>query len=98
MAQDARAIAEASFGLPAAPVIVEVGVFMGRCTLLLAGARKLKGSGSVHCIDPFDCSGDQFSIPYYRKELDASVIPGLLLDARKFVETTTKETREEAGK
>lgn len=69
---DARAVAEASYGLAGNPTIVEIGVFMGRCTLLLAGARKLKGSGTVHCVDPFDCSGDEFSIPHYKKELDTS--------------------------
>jgi len=31
----------------------------------LAGARKLRGSGRVHCIDPFDASGDSFSAPIY---------------------------------
>ena len=67
--EDARQIALASEALGDNPVIVEVGVFMGRCTCLLAGARKLKGSGKVHCIDPFDCSGDAFSIPYYEKAL-----------------------------
>ena len=30
-------------------------------------------------------------VRYGRKELDASVVPGLLLDSRKFVETTTRE-------
>ena len=44
---------------------------MGRCSVLLAGPRRLRGSGKLHCIDPFDCSGDKFSIPYYLKELEA---------------------------
>jgi hypothetical protein len=34
-------------------------------------------------------------VRYGRKELDASVVPGLLLDSRKFVETTSLETRKE---
>ena len=67
--EDARQIALASAALAGQPVIVEAGVFMGRCTCLLAGARKLMGSGKVHCIDPFDCSGDAFSIPHYEKAL-----------------------------
>jgi hypothetical protein len=63
--EDARQVALASFALPEGATVVEVGVYMGRCTVLLAGARRLRGSGTVHCVDPFDCSGDQFSVPYY---------------------------------
>ncbi len=48
-------------------VTVEVGCFLGSATVLLAGARKLKGSGHVHCIDPFDASGDAFSVPHYTR-------------------------------
>lgn len=33
-------------------------------------------------------------VRYGRKELDASVVPGLLLDARKFVESTTVQEKE----
>ena len=44
---------------------------MGRCSVLLAGPRRLRGNGKLHCVDPFDCSGDGFSIPYYLKELEA---------------------------
>lgn len=70
--EEARQIALASQALPENAVIVEVGVYMGRCTALLAGARKLRGSGHVHCVDPFDCSGDSFSLPHYREGLKAS--------------------------
>jgi predicted O-methyltransferase YrrM len=62
----------ASWGLRTDATIVEVGVFMGRSTVLLAGARKLRGSGKVHCVDPFDCSGDAFSIPHYVHGLKAT--------------------------
>lgn len=48
-------------------VIVEVGVFLGSATVLLAGARRLAGNGVVHCVDPFDGSGDEFSVPVYSK-------------------------------
>lgn len=37
-------------------------------------------------------------VRYGRKELDASVVPGLLLDARKFVESTSVEQKKEAAK
>lgn len=41
----------------------------------MAGARKVKGSGRVHCVDSFDVSGDAFSIPIYRKVLDSVGVP-----------------------
>ncbi len=63
--EEARELARISFLLPAGSSIVEIGVFLGASTILLAGARRMRGSGLVHCIDPFDCSGDSFSVPYY---------------------------------
>jgi predicted O-methyltransferase YrrM len=62
-------LARASYALPSNPTIVEIGVFMGRSTVLLAKARKLRGDGKIYCIDPFDCSGDDYSIPHYEREL-----------------------------
>ncbi len=67
-----REVALRSFHLPDNPTIVEVGSFMGRSTSLLAGARRLRGSGKVHAIDPFDCSGDEYSIPHYEQMLESS--------------------------
>jgi MMP 1-O-methyltransferase len=63
---EARALARAAHGLGQGAVIVEIGSFLGRSTVLLAGSRKLRGSGLVHAIDPFDASGDSFSRPVYR--------------------------------
>jgi hypothetical protein len=63
---EAVALAQASYSLPANAVVVEIGSFLGKSSVLLAGARKLRGSGTVHCVDPFDSSGDAFSIPYYK--------------------------------
>lgn len=63
--EEARALAMAAYGLGPNPTIVEVGVYMGRSTVLMAGARRLRGDGRIHCVDPFDCSGDEFSVPYY---------------------------------
>jgi MMP 1-O-methyltransferase len=67
--EEARELARISFSLPAEACIVEVGSFFGAGTILLAGPRRLRGSGVVHCVDPFDCSGDFFSIPYYKRIL-----------------------------
>ena len=63
---DAQTVLDASLALSENPVIVEIGVFLGAGTILLAGARRLRGSGKVHCVDPFDCSGDALSVPFYR--------------------------------
>jgi predicted O-methyltransferase YrrM len=67
--EEARELARLSFLLPAGAHIVEIGSFFGAGTILLAGPRRLRGSGIVHCIDPFDCSGDLFSIPHYKRIL-----------------------------
>jgi predicted O-methyltransferase YrrM len=63
---EAVALAKASAALRPDAVVVEVGSFVGCSAVLLAGARKLRGSGIVHCVDPFDGSGDTFSVPYYQ--------------------------------
>lgn len=68
---EAQTLALISHSLPEGAVVVEVGSFLGSGTLLLAGPRKVRGSGKVHCIDPFDCSGDAFSVPVYQKLLAA---------------------------
>ena len=65
-------VALASLALGDGATLVEVGVFMGRSAVLLAGPHRLRGSGKVHCVDPFDCSGDAFSIPHYFNMLEAT--------------------------
>lgn len=72
---EAVRLAQASFGLPCDAVVVELGSFLGCSSVLLAGARKLRGSGTVHCIDPFDASGDSFSTPIYRTIRDSARLP-----------------------
>ena len=58
--QEALALASACYTLPPGAVVVEVevGSFLGKSAIVLAGARKARGSGRVHCIDPFDGSGE----------------------------------------
>jgi len=68
---EAVELARVCHGLPRDAVILEIGSFLGCSTVLLAGARKLRSSGRVHCIDPFDASGDAFSVPIY-SEIAAS--------------------------
>jgi MMP 1-O-methyltransferase len=67
--EEAVAVYGASYSRPDDAVLVEVGSFLGRSTILLGGARKLRGSGKVYCVDPFDCSGDDFSVPFYEQIL-----------------------------
>lgn len=62
---EAWALARTSYSLPDNAVVVEAGAFLGSGTILLAGARSLRGSGIVHAIDPFDGSGDEYSTPHY---------------------------------
>ena len=73
--RESLALADVCHELPANAVIVEIGSFLGKSAVVLAGARKLRGSGIVHCVDPFDASGDAFSIPFYRAIADADVLP-----------------------
>jgi predicted O-methyltransferase YrrM len=70
--EEAIELINCSFRLRNDAVIVEIGSFLGSSAVLLAAARQLRGSGKVHCIDPFDCSGDAFSIPYYQRILAAA--------------------------
>jgi MMP 1-O-methyltransferase len=67
--EEAKALAQACHAQPEGAVIVEIGAFFGSGTILLAGARKLRGSGMVHAVDPFDASGDAFSVPHYAEIL-----------------------------
>jgi MMP 1-O-methyltransferase len=77
--EDAEELARASFSLGKDAIIVEIGAFLGCCTVLLAGARCVRGSGKVHSVDPFDCSGDAFSVPHYR-DIVASLGGGSVRD------------------
>lgn len=69
--REAVELARHAFEAPDHAVLVEIGAFLGCSTILMAGARKVRGSGKLHCIDRFDGSGDQFSMPIYRSIADA---------------------------
>lgn len=66
---EAEALFHVAYALPDAATIVEIGSFLGSGTILLAGARKLRRSGRVHCVDPFDASGDEVSTSEYARIL-----------------------------
>src|SRR5215471_11414164 len=63
---EAAELMQATYNLPSDAVVIEIGAFLGSGSILLAGARKLRRSGRVHCVDPFDASGDAFSVPHYQ--------------------------------
>ena len=67
---EAIELARVSSSLAADAVIVEIGSFLGTSAVLLAGGRTVAGSGVVHCVDPFDGSGDAYSAPVYREITD----------------------------
>ena len=66
---EAETLLRTAYELPDHAVIVEIGSFLGSGSILLAGARKLRRSGKVHCVDPFDASGDSVSTPEYARIL-----------------------------
>ena len=67
--EEARELLRSSHSLSAGAVIVEIGSFFGAGAILLAGPRRIRGSGVVHCVDPFDGTGDSFSVPHYQRIL-----------------------------
>jgi predicted O-methyltransferase YrrM len=73
--QEGLALASACYALPPNAIVIEVGSFLGGSAILLAGARRERGNGRIHCIDPFDASGDAFSVSAYRAIADADGRP-----------------------
>jgi hypothetical protein len=65
---EASALALTSYAIPGNPQVVEIGSYVGSSAVLLAGGRRLRGTGLLHCVDPFDASGEPYSVPFYRKQ------------------------------
>ena len=65
--EEALALARECQALPVDAVIVEIGSCLGKSAIMMAGAMRARVNGRVHCIDPFDGSGDAFSVPLYRQ-------------------------------
>ena len=70
-ADDLHRLGRETLALGEQATLVEIGCFFGRSALVLAGALQMRGSGILHCIDPFDASGDAFSAPHYARMLAA---------------------------
>src|SRR5262245_20931419 len=67
--EEARELLRISHSLSAGAILVEIGSFLGAGAILLAGPRRIRGSGLVHCVDPFDGTGDSFSVLHYQRIL-----------------------------
>jgi predicted O-methyltransferase YrrM len=66
--QDATELYDAVLSLRSErPVIVEIGSHLGKSSMVLAQALRKKGGGILHCIDPFDASGDSGAQHLYEK-------------------------------
>jgi len=66
--REAKALYDAASQLPSmAPVVVEIGSHLGRSSFVLAKALKRTGGGVLHCIDPFDASGDASAAADYKR-------------------------------
>jgi predicted O-methyltransferase YrrM len=59
-------LGQLALAAPSDAVMVEIGSFLGRSAVVIAGALKERGNGILHCVDPFDASGDSFSAPIYK--------------------------------
>lgn len=49
------------------PVVVEIGSWLGKSSVVLGLGIRKKISPSLYCIDPFNASGDDLSIKDYKK-------------------------------
>jgi hypothetical protein len=70
-ADDLHRLGRETLALGENATLVEIGCFFGRSMLVMGGALQMRGSGILHCIDPFDASGDAFSVPHYAHLLAA---------------------------
>lgn len=69
------------------PVIVEIGSHLGKSSMVLAQALRKKGGGIIHCIDPFDASGDLGAQHLYEKrkaELRGSLLEAFQLNMAQY--------------
>lgn len=78
--QDATELYDAALSLKCEkPVIVEIGSHLGKSSMVLAQALRKKGGGILHCIDPFDASGDSGAQHLYEKRM--AEVGGNLLES-----------------
>lgn len=84
--REARGLYETAKALPEhRPVVVEIGSWQGKSSLVLAKGLAQKRSPVLYCIDPFNASGDAASRELYAEQEPRE--PELLLD--RFVANMT---------
>jgi predicted O-methyltransferase YrrM len=77
--EEAATLYDLARGLPEErPVVVEIGSWLGKSSLVLGRALAHKRGGELHCIDPFNAAGDDESRHKYGKRRDR--LQGTLLD------------------
>lgn len=70
-AQDLALLWDAATAVPRESLVVEIGCFLGRSTIVLADARRHAGAGPLIVVDPLDGRGEPFSAPVYARILAA---------------------------
>ncbi len=64
--QEAKTLFDLARSLPnRGPIVVEIGSFQGKSSLVLAKGLKAKIGPKLFCIDPFNADGDPCSKPHY---------------------------------
>jgi predicted O-methyltransferase YrrM len=76
--EEARTLYDLARGLPDRPVVVEIGSWQGKSSLVLGSALRHKRAAELHCIDPFNADGDDASRDNYSER--ATRLGGTLLD------------------
>lgn len=67
--EEAKALYDLAISLHTTkPEILEIGSWLGKSAVVFGAALVKRGSGNVHCIDPFDASGDKRSEERYKNE------------------------------
>lgn len=67
------------------PVVVEIGSWLGKSSIVIARGLRHRGGGIMYCIDPFNADGDAASLDDYAQR-SARVSGGLLAQFNKNIE------------
>ncbi|MBI4708036.1 MAG: class I SAM-dependent methyltransferase [Candidatus Omnitrophica bacterium] len=74
--KEARALYDTVCNLSAKePVVVEIGSWLGKSSVILGKGLKKKKAGKLFCIDPFDASGDKIGEEDYHRRAERLGIP-----------------------
>lgn len=68
--EEAIALYDLAAALPDAAVVVEIGSWVGKSSVVLGSALVRKNGARLYCVDPFDASGDPRSEARYHIEAE----------------------------